>query len=72
MGVQWAVEYNPSAIFSAGMGAIIASATASNGYMFINSDADGGTADNDGTTISTGLLITPIDLSNYPNVQYNF
>ena len=71
LGVQWAVEYNPSAIPSADVSPI-ASATASNGYMFINSDADGGTTDNDGTTISTEFTnATPIDLTNYPKCSIN-
>ena len=72
LGVQWAVEYNPAAIPSADVSPI-ASATAANGYMFVNSDADGGTTDNDGTTISTEFTnATPIDLTNYPNVQLTF
>ncbi len=72
LGVQWAIEYDPNAIPSADVSPI-ASATASNGYMFINSDADGGTTDNDGTTISTEFTnATPIDLTNYPNVQLTF
>ena len=72
LGVQWAVEYNLAAIPSADVSPI-ASATAANGYMFVNSDADGGTTDNDGTTISTEFTnATPIDLTNYPNVQLTF
>ena len=72
LNIQWALETNPSAIPSADVSPI-ASATASNGYMFVSSDADGGANDGDGTTISTEFTnATPIDLTNYPNVQLTF
>ena len=72
LGVQWAVSYDPNEIPSADVSPI-ASATAANGYMFVSSDADGGTTDNDGTTIETEFTnATPIDLTNYPNVQLTF
>jgi len=72
LGVQWAVSYDPSAIPSADVSPI-ASSTAANGYMFVNSDADGGATDGDGTTIETTFTnATPIDLTNYPNVQLTF
>jgi hypothetical protein len=51
----------------------MASASAANGYMMVSSDADGGLSDNDGTTISCEFTTaTPIDLSNFPNVQLTF
>ena len=72
LGVEWAISYDPNEIPSADVSPI-ASATAANGYMFVSSDADGGTTDNDGTTISTEFTnATPIDLTNYPNVQLTF
>ena len=72
LGVQWAVSYDPSAIPSSDVSPI-ASSTAANGYMFVNSDADGGATDGDGTTIETTFTnATPIDLTNYPNVQLTF
>jgi hypothetical protein len=50
----------------------MASNTASNGFLFISSDADGG-PDGDGTTISCEFTnATPIDLTMYPNVQLTF
>ena len=72
LGVEWAISYDPAEIPSADVSPI-ASTTAANGYMFISSDADGGATDNDGTTISTEFTnATPIDLTNYPNVQLTF
>ena len=72
LGINWAISMNPNEIPSADLSPI-ASATASNGYMFISSDADGGAADGDGTTISAEFTnATPIDLSMYPNVQLTF
>ena len=72
LGIEWEISMDPSEIPSADVSPI-ASATAANGYMFISSDADGGANDNDGTTISTEFTnATPIDLTNYPNVQLTF
>jgi len=72
LGIEWGISMDPNAIPSADVSPI-ASATASNGYMFISSDADGGATDNDGTIISTEFTnATPIDLTNYPNVQLTF
>ena len=66
------ISYDPNEIPSADVSPI-ASATASNGYMFVSSDADGGATDNDGTIIETEFTnATPIDLTNYPNVQLTF
>ena len=72
LGIEWDISMDPNEIPSADVSPI-ASATAANGYMFISSDADGGTTDADGTTISTEFTnATPIDLTNYPNVQLTF
>ena len=72
LNIDWRISMNPSEIPSADVSPI-ASATAANGYMFISSDADGGAADNDGTTISCEFTnATPIDLTGYPAVQLTF
>ena len=64
LGVQWAVSYDPSAIPSADVSPI-ASSTAANGYMFVNSDADGGATDGDGTTIETTFTNATLADSGY-------
>ena len=70
---EWQIETDPNATPAGGALTPMASASASNGYMMISSDANGGNADNDGTTISTEFTnVTPIDLSLYPNVQLTF
>ncbi|MDC0249764.1 hypothetical protein OAK24_02695, partial [Flavobacteriales bacterium] len=72
LNIDWGISMNPSEIPSSDVSPI-ASATASNGYMFVSSDADGGATDNDGTTISCEFTnATPIDLTGYPAVQLTF
>ena len=73
LNIDWRVEYDPNATPAGGTLTPMASATASNGFMFVNSDADGGSTDNDGTTIEcTFTNVTPVDLSAYPYVQLSF
>lgn len=73
LGIDWAIEMDPNATPAGGALTPMASATASNGYMFVSSDANGGSVDNDGTTISCEFTnATPIDLSSYPFVQLTF
>ena len=73
LGYGWAIETDPNATPAGGALTPMASASASNGYMMISSDLLGGTADNDGTTISTEFTnATPIDLTMYQNVQLTF
>lgn len=68
---EWGLETDPNTI-PVSVLSPFASTTASNGYMFISSDANN-TVDNDGTTISTEFTnATPIDLTNYPYVQLTF
>ena len=68
---QWTIETNPGLI-PVSVLAPFNAATASNGYLFINSDASGG-ADGDGTQIITQATLTvPIDLSAEPNVVLTF
>jgi len=71
-GFAWEIEMDPSATPAGGALTPMASASASNGFMFISSDLNGG-PDGNGTTISTEFTnATPIDLSAYPNVQLTF
>ena len=73
LNIDWRVEYDPNATPAGGTLTPMASATAANGYMFVSSDADGGTTDGDGTTIEcTFTNATPIDLTAYPAVQLSF
>ena len=68
---QWTIETNPGLI-PVGVLSPFNASTASNGYLFINSDASGG-ADGDGTQIITQATLTvPIDLSAEPNVVLTF
>ncbi|MBM77663.1 MAG: hypothetical protein CL846_04215 [Crocinitomicaceae bacterium] len=68
---QWTIETNPGLI-PVSVLAPFNAATASNGYLFINSDASGG-GDGDGTQIITQATLTvPIDLSAEPNVVLTF
>ena len=72
LGYEWQIEMDPSVIPVIILNPM-ASASASNGYMMISSDLNGGTSDNDGTTISTEFTnATAIDLTLYPNVQLTF
>ena len=47
LNIDWRVEYDPNATPAGGALTPMASATASNGFMFVNSDADGGSTDNE-------------------------
>jgi hypothetical protein len=68
---QWTIETNPGLIPVSVLAPFNAT-TASNGYLFINSDASGG-ADGDGTQIITQATLTvPVDLSAEPNVVLTF
>ena len=49
----------------------MASPTASNGYLFINSDGTGG-LDNDGTPVECTATSSLIDLTGWPYVQLTF
>ncbi len=66
----WAHETNPGAI-PVGSLSPFASTTASNGFMFVSSDAAGG-ADNDGNQIITEMTSSVIDCSTTPNVVLKF
>ena len=68
---QWTIETNPGLIPVSVLSPFNAT-TASNGYLFIDSDASGG-ADGDGTQIITQATLTvPVDLSAEPNVVLTF
>ena len=72
LNLDWTIEMDPNATPAGGSLTPMASNTASNGFLFISSDADGG-PDGDGTTISCEFTnATPIDLTMYPNVQLTF
>jgi len=72
LNIDWAIEMDPNATPAGGSLTPMASTTASNGFLFVSSDADGG-PDGDGTTISCEFTnATPIDLTLYPNVQLTF
>ncbi len=71
LGFDWEISYDPAEIPYANLSPI-ASTTASNGYMLINSDLNGSPTgtDGEGTIIEAEFTnATPIDLTNYPNVQ---
>jgi hypothetical protein len=69
--VGWGISTNP-AVIPVSVLAPMASATASNGFMFINSDGNN-TADSDGTRmVSQFTNATAIDLTGYPNVSLEF
>ena len=69
--LDWSIETDPMAI-PVSVLAPFASATASDGFLFINSDATGG-GDNDGTpVIVTATSVQMIDCSSSPYVQISF
>ena len=73
LNIDWAIEMDPNATPAGGALTPMGSATAQNGFMMVSSDADGGATDADGTTISCEFTnATPIDLTNFPNVQLTF
>ncbi len=68
--IDWSIEMDPSAIPVTALSPFNSS-TASNGYLFINSDATGG-GDNDGTPVECTATSPLIDLSGWPYVQLTF
>ena len=73
LNIDLSIEMDPNATPAGGNLTPMGSASAANGYMMVSSDADGGPTDNDGTTISCEFTnATPIDLTNFPNVQLTF
>ncbi len=69
--LNWSIEMDPNAIPVAALSPM-ASTSASNGYLFINSDATG-SGDNNGTpVIVSAITANAIDLSVYPNVLLSF
>lgn len=68
--LDWSVELDPAAIPVTALSPF-ASTTASNGYLFINSDATGGT-DGDGTPVECTATSPMIDLTGWPYVQLTF
>jgi len=71
LNIDWAIETDPNTI-PVSVLAPMASASASNGFMFISSDANN-TVDNDGTPIVAEFTTAnSIDCSLYPSVQLSF
>ena len=74
LGIDWYVESDPNLYPAASAAGVtpLAMSTASNGFLFISSDFNN-TADFDGTPIiAEATTATPIDLSNFLNVQLTF
>ncbi len=70
--LDWSFETDPAAIPVSALSPM-GSATAANGYLFINSDGAVGNADNNGTPIVvTAQNATPIDLTGKPAVVLTF
>ena len=71
LNIGWGIETDPAAV-AVSTGSDFASATVSDGFLFVNSDANN-TVDDDGTPIiAEATNATPIDLTNYPAVQLTF
>ena len=68
--LDWSIEMDPAAI-PVSVLSPFASTTASNGYLFINSDATGG-GDGDGTPVECTATTPMIDLTGWPYVQLTF
>ena len=69
--LDWSIETDPNAV-PTGSNGPMTSTTASNGYLFINSDGSGG-GDNDGTPIiCTATTAGMIDCSAYPYIELTF
>ena len=68
--IDWSIEMDPAAIPVTALSPFNSS-TASNGYLFINSDATGG-GDNDGTPVECTATSPMIDLTGWPYVQLTF
>jgi hypothetical protein len=74
LGLDWYVETDPALYPAASSAGVtpLAMTTASNGFLFISSDFNN-TADFDGTFMEAEVTnATPVDLTNYPNVQLTF
>jgi hypothetical protein len=74
LGIDWYVETDPQLYPAASASGVIplAMATAANGFLFISSDFNN-TVDFDGTPIIAEVTnATPVDLTNFPNVQLTF
>ena len=74
LGIDWYVESDPNLYPAASSAGVtpLAMATASNGFLFISSDYNN-TTDFDGTPIiAEATTATPIDLTNFLNVQLTF
>jgi len=70
--LDWSIETDPAVIPVTALSPF-ASATASNGYLFINSDGVPGNADGDGTPIEVSAKSnTTIDCSGEPSVKLRF
>jgi hypothetical protein len=71
LNIGWGIETDPAAV-AVSTGANFASASVSDGFLFVNSDANN-TVDDDGTPIiAEATNATPIDLTDYPAVQLTF
>jgi len=71
LNIDWYVETDPAAV-AVSTGSDFASASVSDGFLFVNSDGNN-TIDDDGTPIiAEATNATPIDLTNYPDVQLTF
>ena len=68
--IDWSIEMDPASIPVTALSPFNSS-TASNGYLFINSDATGG-GDNDGTPVECTATSPMIDLTGWPYVQLTF
>ncbi|MBT6808126.1 MAG: hypothetical protein HOA52_01390, partial [Flavobacteriales bacterium] len=68
--IDWSIEMDPAAIPVTALSPFNSS-TASNGYLFINSDATGG-LDGDGTPVECTATTPLIDLTGWPYVQLTF
>ena len=68
--IDWSIEMDPASIPVTALSPFNSS-TASNGYLFINSDATGG-GDGDGTPVECTATSPMIDLTGWPYVQLTF
>ena len=68
--IDWSLEMDPAAIPVTALSPFN-STTASNGYLFINSDGTGG-GDGDGTPVECTATSPMIDLTGWPYVQLTF
>ena len=75
LGIDWEIWTDPQLYPAASSSGVVplAMETASNGFLFISSDLDGGGTDFDGTPIIAEVTnANPVDLTNFPNVQLTF